>query len=128
MNQTAIGKTASADATVNQANTAEAVGSGSLEVFATPMMLALMEKAACECLKDGLEIGETSVGTFVNISHTAASPIGAKITATAVVKNISGRKIEFEITAFDHSSQKEIGRGEHTRMVIDEKRFMEKLK
>jgi predicted thioesterase len=68
----ALGKTASVSTTVTDANTAKAIRRGSLDVFATPMMIALMEHAACECLSDGLEPGQTSVGTSIKVSHTTA--------------------------------------------------------
>ena len=120
-----IGKTATVSTTVADNNTAKAVGSGNLNVFATPMMIALMEQAACECLANSLEFGQSSVGTQVNVVHTAASQIGAKITATAVIKNIDGRKITFVITARDEA--KEIGSGTHERFLIDVDRFMSRV-
>ncbi|MDR0196821.1 MAG: thioesterase family protein [Oscillospiraceae bacterium] len=119
-----LGKTATISATVNQSNTAKAVGSGSLDVFATPMMIALMERAACECLADCLEPGQTSVGTGLTVSHNAASPVGAKITATATIERVFGRRIEFKITAADNSG--EIGGCKHTRVIVDSERFMKK--
>ena len=119
-----LGKSAAATTIVDEQNTAQAVGSGSLAVFATPMMIALMERAACACLADVLEPGQTSVGTQINVLHTSASPIGMEITATAKIAFVFGRKIEFEITAAD--AQGEIGRGKHTRMIVDVERFMTK--
>ena len=119
-----IGKTATAKTIVSDANTAKAVGSGSLDVFATPMMIALMEKAACEVLADSLEEGQTSVGTQANITHIAASPVGMEITATATIESISGREVKFTVTAND--SVGEIGNGTHARFIVDEARFMEK--
>ncbi len=86
-----IGKTASVKATVNEQNTARAAGSGNLEVFATPSMIALMERASCECLAGSLELGQTSVGISVCVDHTEASPLGAEITATAVITGIDRR-------------------------------------
>jgi predicted thioesterase len=121
-----VGQTATATASVTVQNTAKAVGSGSLDVFATPMMVALMERAACECLADALEPGRASVGISVDIAHTAASPIGADITATATVAVIDGRKIEFEVAASD--AKGEIGRGKHTRVIVDVERFMAKVR
>jgi predicted thioesterase len=121
-----VGQTAMATTTVTEQNTARAVGSGSLDVFATPMMVALMERAACECLADALEPGRTSVGTRVDIEHTAASPLGAVITATATVADIDGRKIEFEVAAND--SKGVIGHGKHTRVIVDGERFMAKVR
>jgi predicted thioesterase len=120
-----IGKSANVKTIVNKTNTAKAVGSGNLEVFATPMMIALMEQAACECVTKGLDFGQTTVGTEIAVSHTAASPIGTEIIATAVVENISERKIEFSVTAND--GKKEIGSGKHTRVIVDEERFLSKL-
>jgi len=119
-----IGKTASVSAAVDGSNTARAAGSGSLDVFATPMMIALMEKAACEALADALETGQTSVGTQINVCHTAASPLGSVITATATITGESGRKIEFAVTARDGAG--EIGNGTHTRVIVDEAKFMAK--
>ena len=120
-----IGKTASVSTVVDDRNTAKTVGSGNLDVFATPMMVALMEKAACECLSDMLEAGQTSVGTHIDVSHIAASQAGAEITASATIEAVAGRTVEFSVTANDGS--KEIGSGRHTRVVIDAERFMGKL-
>ena len=120
------GKTASVSTTVNNSNTAKAVGSGSLNVFATPMMIALMEQAACECLADCLEQGQTSVGTNINVEHSAASPIGAKITATATIDLVDGRSLEFSVSASE--SGREIGKGKHTRVIVNEEKFMGRLK
>ncbi len=117
-----VGKSVTASTIVTEENTAKAVGSGSLDVFATPMMIALMERAACECLADGLEPGQTSVGTKVSIGHTAASPVGAAITATAVIIGMDGRMIEFEVSANDGKG--EIGRGTHERFIVDSERFI----
>jgi fluoroacetyl-CoA thioesterase len=90
------------------------------------MMVALTEEAACNCIAAGLEAGQSSVGTQINISHTSASPIGAKITATAVIERVFGRRIEFKVSASD--GIKEIGSGTHTRMIIDADKFVSGLK
>jgi predicted thioesterase len=119
-----IGKRATVTTSVTGQNTAKAVGSGNLEVFATPMMLALMERASCECLADALDAGQTSVGTSANIEHTAASPLEAEISASATIISIDGRLIEFEVAARD--SKGEIGRGTHERVIVDEERFLSK--
>ena len=120
-----VGKSAAVSTAVSEQNTAKAVGSGSLAVFSTPMMIALMEQAACECLAEGLEPGQTSVGTEICVAHTAASPLGAVITAEAIVKEVNGRKISFKVMAKDEA--KEIGIGTHNRVIIDAERFMSKL-
>lgn len=121
-----LGKTATAATTVTKTNTAKAVGSGTLEVFATPMMIALMERAACECLEDTLIDGQTSVGINISVEHTAASKLGVKINATATIEYVFGRKVEFIVTACDESG--EIGKGKHTRFIVDGERFMKKAK
>ena len=121
------GKSGVATTTVTSSNTARAVGSGNLPVFATPMMVALMEEAACNCIGDYLEAGESSVGIQVNVAHTSASSIGANITATATVTAIDRRKISFDITAHENDGDKIIGTGTHERYVIDIQKFMDKL-
>jgi len=122
--QSITGKTGFAKTVVSNENTAEKIGSGDLPVFATPMMIALMEKAACVAIADYLDEEQTSVGTKISISHTAASPVGAVITASAEIISVDGRKIEFKITASDNAG--EIGSGTHTRFIIDGDRFMQK--
>ena len=119
-----LGKTASASTIVTDNNTAKAVVSGSLDVFSTPMMIALMERAACECLDDCLDDTQTSVGSLVNVEHVAASPVGSEITATATVDYVFGRKVEFTVTARDKSG--EIGKGKHKRTIVDIESFMKK--
>ena len=121
-----IGKTAEVTTVVTTENTAQAVGSGSLPVFATPMMVTLMEQAACACLADSMEPGQTSVGISVHIEHTSASVTGAEITASATIAAVSKRSVEFRVSARDHTG--EIGSGRHIRVIVDEKRFMEKVK
>ncbi len=109
---------------VNQSNTAESVGSGGLKVFATPAMIALMEKASYIAIDECLDEGSTSVGTMVNIEHVSATPIGAMITVESVVTAVEGRKISFEVTATDNAGL--IGKGTHERFVVDAERFMNK--
>jgi len=119
------GKNAKAVTSVSEKNTAKAVGSGNLDVFSTPMMIALMEEAACNCLSDSLEPGQSSVGTEISVEHMAASPVGAKIEATAIIEQAEGRKVSFSVSAFE--GEKQIGKGTHTRVIIDAERFMSKL-
>jgi predicted thioesterase len=119
------GKTATVSTVVSEKNTAKAVGSGSLDVFSTPMMIALMEQAACECIADGLEEGQTSVGTQINVAHSAASALGAKISATAKIESTDGRNISFSVSA--HDGEKEIGSGTHNRVIINAERFVKKI-
>nr|MBQ5811171.1 thioesterase family protein [Clostridia bacterium] len=109
---------------VTSENTADKVGSGLLPVYATPSMIALMEKCASECVAPYLEEGKASVGTMLNIKHTAASPIGIKITCNATLTEIDGRRLVFALEAFDEKGP--IGEGTHERFVIDTERFMAK--
>ena len=109
---------------VDEHNTADAVGSGMARVFATPMMILLMEKTAASCIAPELDEGFVSVGTHVNVRHTSASPIGTKITAKAEVLALNGRLVEFRVTAWDDTGL--IGEGTHTRAVVNLARFQEK--
>lgn len=109
---------------VTAEDTARRVGSGSLEVFGTPCMLALMEEATCLCIADYLEQDETTVGTGINIAHLAPTPVGKTVVASAVLSGVDGRQLIFEVTARDEHG--EIGRGEIKRCVVYAARFMEK--
>lgn len=100
------------------------VGSGSLAVFATPSMTALMEKSACSCLADYLDDGETTVGTELNIKHLSATPEGMKVTAEAVLTEINGREFTFEVTASDETGV--IGKGTHKRFLVYSEKFTAK--
>ena len=121
-----IGLSYTATTTVNQNNTALALGSGDMEVFATPAMVALMENAAMNAVAPHLEAGQTTVGTQISTSHIKASALGATITATAVLTAVDGRSLTFAITA--HEGDKPIGEGTHTRFIVDRERFLAKLK
>lgn len=114
----------SADILAEESSSAAAMGSGSLRVFATPAMIALMEKAACDCLTEYLENDETTVGTELNIRHTSATPIGMTVRAEAVLMAVSGREFTFEIRAYDKSG--EIGVGEHKRFLVFGEKFVSK--
>lgn len=110
---------------VGSSNVASAVGSGGLDVFATPSMVALMENAAMTAVAPFLEEGQTTVGGHINTSHVAPSPVGATIEAEAVVTAVEGRKIEFAVEA--RCDGKVIGSGTHLRFVVDAAKFMSKL-
>ena len=115
-------KTVQIKRVVERENLAITMKSGSLEVLATPQMIAWMEEAACLCLD--LEEGKTSVGTKMNVSHDKASPLGALITIEARLINQEGRKLVYEVQAFEGESC--IGKGEHERFIVDAQRFIEK--
>ena len=106
-------------------NTALAMGSGDMEVFATPAMVALMENAAMNAVAEFLPDGSATVGTKIDVSHVKASPMGAKITAEAELVAVDGRRLEFKVVAYDEKSV--IGEGNHTRFVVDKERFLAKL-
>mgnify|MGYP006357051471 CR=1 FL=1 len=100
------------------------IGSGSVEVLSTPMVAALMEGAACESIAPCLAEGESSVGTMMNVNHTSATPVGMEVRAESTVTAVAGRKVTFEIVAYDEAG--EIGRAVHERFIIKTERFLEK--
>ncbi len=110
---------------VDNTNTAVALGSGSLDVFATPAMVALMENAALEAVAKSLPEGSTTVGTLVNVAHTRATGMGDIVTAEAVLEEVDGRRLIFSVTASDSKGQ--IGKGMHERFIVDCERFLSKL-
>ncbi len=120
------GLSAQSTTTVNSENTAIKLGSGDLEVFATPAMIALMENAAMKAIAEFLPEGSTSVGTEMNATHIKASGVGAEVVATAVVAEVDGRKITFNVGARDGEGM--IGEGVHTRFIVDRVKFMQKVK
>jgi len=111
-----------AETVVTAENTATAAGSGNLPVFGTPFMVALMENAASISIIPYLDEGQSSVGTLLNVSHTAATPVGMKVWAESVVTNVENRRVSFKIKAFDEAGQ--IGEGEHERFIIDAEKFL----
>lgn len=119
------GLTGTSETIVRETNTALAMGSGSLLVFATPSMIALMEQAACNAVAACLDDESTSVGTLINITHDAATGMGKNVTATATLTEVQGRKLVFEITAADEDKQ--IGKGTHERFIVNKEKFMAKL-
>lgn len=110
---------------VERADTALEVGSGSLLVYATPCMVALMEGAACEAITPVLPEDKTSVGISLTISHIAATPVGMDVWAEAEVTEVDGNTITFQVTAFDESGK--IGEGTHKRAIITAQRFLDKV-
>lgn len=111
---------------VTPSNCASAVGSGGLDVFATPSMIALMEQAAYTLVQGSMAEGESTVGTQMNVDHVKASKIGDTITAKAVLTAIDGRKLTFEVSATD-SAGNTIGHGTHTRFIIQIDKFLSRL-
>lgn len=119
-----IGRTASIELVVDKSNVAGNLGSGDLDVFATPAMIAGMEGAAAACAAPFLEEGQSTVGTRVEVSHTAATPLGMKVVCHAQLTAAEGRTLQFKVWAEDEAGP--IGEGRHTRAVISREKFMER--
>ena len=119
-----IGMSHTETTVVDKSNIASAMGSGLVDVYATPMMIALMELAAGNCVKPCLEPTDVTVGGHVNVSHVAATPIGMRVQATATVAAIDRRRVDFDVIMRDEAG--EIGRGTHTRFIVDKEKFTQK--
>ncbi|NLI91346.1 MAG: thioesterase family protein [Peptococcaceae bacterium] len=115
-----VGMEGKSESVVTEGNTAKTVGSGSLEVFATPMMVALMENAAINAIN--LPEDQTSVGTYLDVNHLAATPVGMKVRAIARVVEVKERLIVYYIEAFDEKEK--IGEGKHERFIVNHEKFM----
>ena len=109
---------------VTREDTALEVGSGSLLVYATPCMVALMEGAACEAIAQCMPEEKTSVGTELNISHLSATPVGMEVWAEAEVTAVEGKIITFSITAYDEAGK--IGEGTHKRCIVNSQKFLDR--
>lgn len=119
-----VGMKAEVSTLVEREDTAQEVGSGSLLVYATPCMAAIMEGAACEAIETGLSEGETTVGIELNLKHIAATPVGMEVRAEAEVTAVDGKIITFAITAYDEAG--EIGSAIHKRALVNSQRFLDK--
>ena len=119
-----VGLKNSAASIVEVQDTAAKVGSGSLEVLASPKMFALIEKAAADLLEKNLPQEYTSVGTLMNVEHIAPTPVGMKFSAEVKIISIEGRKIIFEVAASDEVEK--IGRGVHERFIVGREKFLSK--
>lgn len=107
---------------VDHANVAAAIGSGGVPVFATPAMVALIEGAAFEAVNPFLDAGLTTVGTLVNVTHNAATPVGMAVTARAELVEIDGRRLVFQVQVRD--DQEVVGQGRHERFIVKEEKFL----
>jgi predicted thioesterase len=119
-----VGMKGEASTLVEREDTAKEVGSGSLLVYATPCMVALMEGAACEAIEEALDDTKTTVGTELNIQHLSATPVGLEVRAEAEVTAVDGKVITFAVRAFDEAG--EIGKGTHKRVIVPTQKFLEK--
>lgn len=120
------GLSAQSKVTVDGGNVAATMGSGDLQVFATPAMVALMENAAMKAVSDHLPEGSTTVGAEMNVTHIKPSGVGAEIVASAVLTEVEGRKLTFNVGARDAEGM--IGEGVHVRYVVDREKFMSKVR
>lgn len=125
MSDLTTGLTGTATTKVTTANIAATMKSGSLAVFATPAMCALMEEAACAAVNAHLEAGSGTVGISLSITHDRATAMNDTVTATAKLTAIDGRKLTFEVSAAD--SKGTIGKGTHERFIINNEKFMAKV-
>lgn len=119
-----VGMKGTAQNLCEREDTALEVGSGSLLVYATPCMAALMEAAACAAIEDALDENETTVGIELNLKHTSATPVGLEVRAEAEVTAVDGKIFSFQITAFDEAGK--IGEATHKRALVNSQRFLEK--
>ncbi len=120
-----LGRQGRLEIMVENKHTAAAMGSGLAPVFATPCLVALMEGAACKALNGALNEGYSSVGSRIDVRHTAATPVGMRVWAEAKLVAEEGRMLTFEIEAFDEAGR--IGQSFHERVIVDEARFMAKV-
>ncbi|MGF6907318.1 thioesterase family protein [Fusobacterium sp. PH5-44] len=114
------------DKVVEEKETAKNIGSGNVEVYSTPMMIAFMENTALKLVQNELADGEATVGTAVNITHLKANAVGDKVKCTAILEKIEGKKLSFLVKVTYNDEV--IGEGTHERFIINEKKFMEKVK
>lgn len=119
-----VGMKGSASTVAEREDTAYEVGSGSLLVYATPCMVALMEGAACDAIAKALPEDKTSVGTELQISHISATPVGLEVRAEAEVTAMDGNTITFQVTAYDEAGK--IGEGLHKRVVVTTQKFLDR--
>ena len=119
-----VGTTGEARTMVTGENTALKFGSGTVNVYATPAMIWLMEKASVNCVDSSLPQGFSSVGTKLDIKHLAATPIGMEVVAEAELIEADGPRLKFKVTAYD--SKEKIGEGTHSRYIIKLDEFLKK--
>lgn len=120
------GLSAERSITVGKEHTASHFGSGTVDVYATPAMINLMEAAALAAIEPYLESGQTSVGVSFDMHHLAATPVGQRVTARAIVTAVEGKRITFTVRAWDEKEL--IGEGVHGRVVVNKEKFFDKVK
>lgn len=121
MEEIKVGQSFTKEITVTQELLALTVGSGDVKVYATPMMMCLMEEVSASCLKQFLDAETTSVGTMLSSSHVSATPVGMKVNAKATITAVDGKKVCFDVEAFDEKGL--IGKGTHERFILNRQKF-----
>jgi len=121
-----VGISSTVETVVKAKDTASSYGSGGVEVFATPAMVALMENAAMSAVGLHIDKDYTTVGTKIDVSHIAATPVGMKVTAKAELIEVDGRRLVFKVEAYDEVEL--IGKGTHERYIVELDRFVKKTK
>lgn len=120
-----IGLEKTVETIVTESDTAAKFGSGDIYVYASPMMIGLMENAALKCVDDYLPKGYSTVGINVNVNHLKATPVGMKVTAKAKLNEIKGKKLLFTVEANDENGL--IGEGSHVRYIVNSEEFLSKI-
>jgi predicted thioesterase len=120
-----VGQSGTASMLVTEERLATRVGSGNVPVFASPMLIAVMEAASVDCLGRYLPDDHQSLGIHLNVTHSVPTPLDLTVTAVAILKTIEGRKVTFDISASDGIDR--IGTGVHTRIIVDTARFMARI-
>jgi len=120
------GLSAKVEIIVSETNTAAHLGSGSITVYATPALVALMENAAVRALVGHLSDGQTTVGGQIDVRHLAATPVGMKVRARAELLEVNGHKLTFQVQAWDEEEL--IGEAKHIRYIVDVDKFIRKVK
>lgn len=117
------GLRATLEETVTEERTAERIGSGDVPVYATPILLALVERAAVAAVSGALEAGSTTVGARIELDHLAPTPVGRTLAATVTLEAVEGRRLLFSFEVTDDAGP--VARGRHLRVVVDRDRFLE---
>jgi len=122
----APGLSGEAAITVSDSETAANLGSGSISVYATPAMVALMENAAVRAVEGHMTPGQTTVGSQIDVRHTAATPVRMQVRAKAELVEVQGRKLTFRIQVWDEVEQ--VGEATHVRYIVEEDKFMDRVR
>jgi fluoroacetyl-CoA thioesterase len=117
-----LGLIGEATRVVDRSSLASSVGSGGLDVFSTPSLIALIENAACEAVEGHIAVGQTTVGVRLDVRHIAPTPLGVEVRARAELIAIDSRKLIFRVEAFD--PHEKIGEGTHERAIVDAARLL----